>query len=61
MEKSKLSEKEIEERKKAARDAEILASLDNNEKHSESFKILKEKWINGEISYEEYVKKVIDL
>ena len=46
----------IKERKKAVRSAEILASLDNNLNYPEDYIEAKRKWINGEISDEEFEK-----
>jgi len=60
MAQTKLTQQEIDERKRIARDAEILASLDNNAPLSEEFKTIREKWINGEISDEEYKAAVLN-
>lgn len=59
MAQTKLTQQEINERKRIARDAEILASLDNNAPLSEEFKTIREKWINGEISDEEYKAAIL--
>jgi len=47
------SKKAIEERRRIARDAEIISSLDNDSPFSEEYKKAREKWIKGEITIEE--------
>jgi len=53
------SKKAIEERRKIARDAEILAGLDNNTPLSKEFIAVRNKWIKGEISDKEYKDAVL--
>jgi len=61
MEKRKITEEELAERRKNAHDAEILASLDNNTECSSAFLEIRNQYLNGEISYEEYDRKVMKL
>lgn len=49
-----ISKQEIEKRKKLARDAEIIASLDNPAKPSKEYLEMERKWIHGEITEKEF-------
>lgn len=61
MEKRKITEKELAERRKNAHDAEILASLDNNAEYSSAFLEIEKQYLNGEINIKEYRNKVLKL
>ncbi|MCR5309161.1 MAG: hypothetical protein K6E21_03525 [Bacilli bacterium] len=61
MEKRKITEEELAERRKNMRDAEILASLDNNSEYSEEYINLKNQYLNGEITIVELKKKFLEL
>ena len=59
--KRKITEEELAERRKNIRDAEILASLDNDAEYSDDFLELQNQYANGEITFKEFSKKVMKL
>ncbi len=59
--KRKITDEELAERRKNMRDAEILASLDNNSEYSEEYINLKNQYLKGEITIVELKKKFLEL
>ena len=59
--KRKITEEELAERRKNIRDAEILASLDNDSEYSEEYINLKNQYLKGEITIVELKKKFLEL
>ena len=59
--KRKITDEELAERRKNIRDAEILASLDNDAEYSDDFLELQNQYANGDITYKEFHKKVMKL
>ena len=50
---------EILQKQKLSKEAEIIASLDNELPISEFARSLNEKWVNGEITSEEELKLIL--